>query len=288
VADNNSLLSSKKLLSSLLGGDRQEDSTVIAPDGTNVLRNRSNSKGITEVIEDDNKDLLRVLKRGFGLDEFERPSEARVDQSDDGSGGNSGSGFLSKIGSILAGVGSTIAAAAGAALTLAIPAIAVALAAAVGTAVGAALYKILPKSAQDAIGSAAMRAGAGLGNETDQRLVNSDNERIRQQYVKDVHAAADKGLSAASVPVPVEIQGEVGADKTAMQRARYAADLAYGKTIGKALPGKNKSLERANAYQEGVVADYVNNVGEDGKLRSLPANRSAEETSAGHLSDTQF
>ena len=257
MASNESILSSKKILSSLLrrrSGDG-EDEIVDA------LHSRDKTRGLTEVIEDGDERLIRVLKRGFGLDEYER-TEARPhdkDDDDDASGGGIGFGAGLGLGRLAAGLGGALVTA----FTAIAPVLGVALAGAVGAALGSVIRRLLPDEVSDQIGGATARVVAAAGSEEAQAMVDTENRGIRQQYAAAVRRAVAEGKSPHTVPVPWQIAGEIDRGQPIGDKYKYLADSAYGNTIGR-LWGDNKALQDAHARKDEWIRQYVDRIDPSG------------------------
>ena len=260
MADNNSILSSKKLLSQLLTGKGDD---TLGEELNDNLQNRNKTKSITDVIEDDNKDLIRVLKRWFVLDEFAETAAKKAKLQEGEKEEDSGGGIMS----LLKGLSPAIAAGFAALSAVLVPALAVAVAGAVGVAIGTIINKMLPQEAKDAIGDLTARTAATLGSAAAQQAVASGDKAIRLKYAEDVRAAMAAGKTADSVPVPYQLEFEIGQTRTRSERINYAADSAYGNTIGRIMPFENKSKQRADQYKNDTISGYVDRVDDGGNVR---------------------
>lgn len=107
----NTILAAKKNFSStLLENSEKLSPAVTPPDGreAKLIADRlqtKNGKPVADVIEDDNRDMTRILKRGFKLDEFqEAPRTAEKKEGEGGAGSLGGAGLLATAGAFMAGL----------------------------------------------------------------------------------------------------------------------------------------------------------------------------------------
>ena len=281
MATENSILSAKKLISNLLTGkDADSADTEVV---TDALQNKDKSKGLTQVIEEGDEALIRVLKRGFGLDEFEQTAKAKLVEDEKA---QEGGGILSALKGLPDMLKNGLAAVAPlmtAALAAAGPAIAVAIAAAAGAAIGNAISAHLSPEVKEAIGEGTARVAAAIGVGEAQEHVQAQDRSLRQQYAMDVKAAVAAGKPANSVKVPPQLQNEIFASQSVKSQAKYMADDIYGNTVGRLWSGGKKYRDNADQWESDTALKYANNVNGQGDVTKPDAAGGAVPNRYAHV-----